>query len=132
MFFIITFHPHVENPNTRLLPHSLFETPTLCSYNQKSHTRLKVPLFSFHSSICPLILFHSSICLEVMTACRDGIVTMRSPLPYALGAMGTMAVAQVPLPNSIFSQYGNKGSTPSATAQELGEGQGNMLFPAQG
>jgi hypothetical protein len=67
-----------------------------------------------------------------MTACRDGIVTMRSPLPYALGAMGTMAVAQVPLPNSIFSQYGNKGSTPSATAQELGEGQGNMLFPAQG
>jgi hypothetical protein len=47
--------------------------------------------------------------------------------------MGTMAVAQVPLPNNIFSQYGNKGSTtPSATAQELGEGQGNMLFPAQG
>lgn len=39
----------------------------------------KCPLFSVHSSICPLFLFHSSICLEMMTACRDGIVTTRRP-----------------------------------------------------
>jgi hypothetical protein len=68
----------------------------------------------------------------MMTACRDGIITTRKPLPYGLGKMGTMAVAQVPLPNNNFSQYGNTGSSPSATAQELGEGQGNMLLPAEG